>query len=64
MPGKVLCAERAVENYTGVVPSIPAVLQDFLNPLYLFLLVSFEFASKELLSGMAVCWHAFFELDL
>lgn len=64
MPVKVLCAKHAVENNTGVVPSILAGLQDFLNPIYLFLLVSFEFASKELLSGMAVCWHAFSELDL
>lgn len=55
--------EYAVVN-AGMVPSGLTVLQGFLICLHFFLLVSLEFASKQLPSGMAVWWHAFFELDL
>ena len=36
----------------------------FLNSLHLFLLVLFEFTSKQPQSGMAICWHASFEVGV
>lgn len=64
MPGTVLYAECAEENITGVILSILAPLRGFLNSLHLFQLVLFEFASRQPLFGMAVCWLSFFKLDL
>lgn len=60
----IVCQALCSVNNTGVVLSLLAVPRGSLDTLRLFLRVSLGFASTQLISGMAVCWHDFFKLDL